>query len=1203
LAQDRSSLVYRMAVPVGSYGSRNVWAQRDWLALGTDRVPALRDGLSHPDPLIRRAAATVLNGLSVMRFLDGSPLYCHTEEGRSLLPALLTAIDDVSPEVRRQAAGAMACMLLDPDSEARQRMTGAIRAGLAPRVPSLTAELQTAVESKQWSFQQSRDITGAVRALHLAGGAAREAVPTLLDLWVASGEADVSSSPDAIREAVWAIGPSGTDLERFIGLVGHIGVNSEGWRHSLDRRVRAPAAQPDYLRFAKDSTRFGPWNELDDVTPIPAWSDDDVTTLLRILHGTIAVPAGVRAERELKLRVSLVSQRVLAAMLLGTVRTRVAEAAEALQQTAADRANDRRLRIAAVIALGVLNVPSSAATLLQLLGDTDITIRWRAAVGLGRLRHLAAIPALRQGLADPDMNIVAASAIALGAFGEAPSSAVLERVLEAPSLDNELYDFELYNGVDDLFAAYPPVAIDVLRRSLTKRSDCASALRVARNMGPEAIALVPDIVATLRGGCFQWPDIALSHILRGSDGASAVAKEAIEALYGHETPSGYNRHSEDALVEIGSGIAVLLPRVIAELKEAVAKDWSPSHRSLRLLGAMGPAAAPALPFVVEAWDSTERDAAIRGIGPDALPGIVVGAYGEMVRQRLPEILLLLTGDEYAMFGVEGSRLGQISDASVEALAQLLSDPRARGGAARVLAMLGSRAGPAIASLCRALESDEAAVRLLAVHTLRDIGVTGSPAVSQLAALADGADPLLRAAAIAALGEIGEPSVGVLLERARRGGSDAETRVILLQALGASASASEPVLDALSEGSRDEDPDVRRAAVASIGVLGVTAPGELQIAIRAADDQVAGVRAAAADALGTATLDQALAVGALVRLTADHDVLVQQRALSALARLRPAAPDHVIAVARALQTSESALSRSLAALALREIGPPAIVVLDVLIGWVNDPDPTVRENVVAAIGALGPGAARALPVLEQADKAYTNLGRFVECARRRIQQRFEWHESMAWQSALPEFEWVRPTVRGLLPRATLAGPGATLGSVAETLTAALARQGYSDRSFLAVGQDGFAIVTRAERINETGAALPPPNRWETGPIAPGFFNVREIVRWLQHGDVRHLRVAIVLVAKRFHDGPATARAELSAFSDWISTQGLRLPSILERTPFDTRSLEQYDCAVFVYHFRKLDDGRTELVSPDGYNLAFGDHMRSIGLEPALRELGK
>src|SRR5262249_44957719 len=250
------------------------------------------------------------------------------------------------------------------------------------------------------------------------------------------------------------------------------------------------------------------------------------------------------------------------------------------------------------------------------------------------------------------------------------------------------------------------------------------------------------------------------------------------------------------------------------------------------------------------------------------------------------------------------------------------------------------------------------------------------------------------------------------------------------------------------------------------------------------------------------------------------------------------------------------------------------------------------------GAIGPSAAIAEPALRQLRLKEPGLAQYVECAIRLIARNFTYDSSMAWQSALPQFPWPKPSAAGQLALSAFPATSTRLKDVSDVLERALTRLGYSDRRYFAVGQDGFALVTRLERIDDTGEALPSPNRWAMGAISPGF-DVLEIAKRLVVGDTRSWRLTTLVVSKQVTEQNTVATQSEAA--SWISGQGLWLPSEVGFRPLRGDSAkDEYHCSVLVYHFVKEEGVAPRLLIPDD-KLTIADHLAKIRLEAELRRI--
>src|SRR5262249_44267587 len=87
-------------------------------------------------------------------------------------------------------------------------------------------------------------------------------------------------------------------------------------------------------------------------------------------------------------------------------------------------------------------------------------------------------------------------------------------------------------------------------------------------------------------------------------------------------------------------------------------------------------------------------------------------------------------------------------------------------------------------------------------------------------------------------------------------------------------------------------------------------------------------------------------------------------------------------------------------------------------------------------------------------------------------------------ALPKFPWPPPrfTNYDLVPRKLVGGDQNTLADVHTRLVKALEGSGYYSNGLFSI-PEGFAVVTRVERISNNGAPFPPDTRWTRHKLLP------------------------------------------------------------------------------------------------------------------------
>lgn len=148
-------------------------------------------------------------------------------------------------------------------------------------------------------------------------------------------------------------------------------------------------------------------------------------------------------------------------------------------------------------------------------------------------------------------------------------------------------------------------------------------------------------------------------------------------------------------------------------------------------------------------------------------------------------------------------------------------------------------------------------------------------------------------------------------------------------------------------------------------------------------------------------------------------------------------------------------------------------------------------------------------------------------------------------------------RSLLAR----GNQATLGDVARHLDLALARVGYSERSYYAV-PGGFALATRLEQITPDGAPKPDPQRWSTTLPEQPVFSLGDYLRVLFAAPRGDYRVIVFIVTDQAF--ATSARIATNAQAEaWLAGGMDRLPRALRAIAFDAN----FEASALVYQFRK------------------------------------
>jgi hypothetical protein len=171
--------------------------------------------------------------------------------------------------------------------------------------------------------------------------------------------------------------------------------------------------------------------------------------------------------------------------------------------------------------------------------------------------------------------------------------------------------------------------------------------------------------------------------------------------------------------------------------------------------------------------------------------------------------------------------------------------------------------------------------------------------------------------------------------------------------------------------------------------------------------------------------------------------------------------------------------------------------------------------------------------------------------------------------------------------------ATFGDVDSILHRALSATGYDTMSYFAAPL-GFALVTRVEQIEATGAPKPPPWRWsvEAPTITLSEFSLSGYLRALFTANPGHYRVLIFVVTdsliKQTEQHVPIEEARL-----WMYKGVVALPHAIASKPWTATSA----CVALVYEFVRNDGQQAKVVVP-------GSIEGSVHLRPMLRaEFGR
>ena len=182
--------------------------------------------------------------------------------------------------------------------------------------------------------------------------------------------------------------------------------------------------------------------------------------------------------------------------------------------------------------------------------------------------------------------------------------------------------------------------------------------------------------------------------------------------------------------------------------------------------------------------------------------------------------------------------------------------------------------------------------------------------------------------------------------------------------------------------------------------------------------------------------------------------------------------------------------------------------------------------------------------------------------------------------LPDFPWPAPkasthwvaSTKFLAPIESKSNKR-TLTDVASALERKLQLAGYTERSYFSI-PNGFAVVTKLERINEDGTINQKGDRWalEDKPLKFAF-DINAYFRALFTADPGHYRAFAFYVTNRksiFDGNPA----HYDNVKDWTHTGGNSLLNEHSNVEYS----EDYNCTVSVYSYERPKGGDPILLDP-------------------------
>ncbi|MEZ5325245.1 MAG: HEAT repeat domain-containing protein [Verrucomicrobiales bacterium] len=509
-------------------------------------------------------------------------------------------------------------------------------------------------------------------------------------------------------------------------------------------------------------------------------------------------------------------------------------------------------------------------------------------------------------------------------------------------------------------------------------------------LGPEAVDALPALIQALDDDQDQVFFHAVSAIAK----IGPAAEPAIPALMSRLGPVR-SRYGEQVNLRAAFALSRIGEAAVAPLLSAVRdSDETLCSNAIEALASMPPAvSAPAIDELVKLLgDDRERVAAsvVRALstyGKSIVPHIVEVLQNGSVAQKRDSIraLGLLGKDaESSAAGILGAvQEGdpQVLIAALDSLVRIRYSPAettqliVRGlqskdetvfNAAADSALLLYQVYPALDTtpFAEAIPSADEATRLRFASVLGRMDAAAAPAAPALIAAAEQASSQKAALSFAdSLGGIGESAVPLLIEAAGKIPSAELTEESWPVA--ALASIGQPAVGPLRHGLKSPNNSSRKAAVATLGLLGTKALPAIEELFATLNDPDSDVRGFALIALPRAGVPSERLLPVLEPLASDASSAVRAQAFRAMGNIKDADGKTLPLLRKGMQDSEMLVQISAieAAGNLGENGVAAVPFLKELLEAAPLDMTTDRERAaIVALGKIGPGAEPAVSVV-------------------------------------------------------------------------------------------------------------------------------------------------------------------------------------------------------------------------------------------------
>ncbi|HTU26269.1 MAG TPA: HEAT repeat domain-containing protein [Pirellulales bacterium] len=501
------------------------------------------------------------------------------------------------------------------------------------------------------------------------------------------------------------------------------------------------------------------------------------------------------------------------------------------------------------------------------------------------------------------------------------------------------------------------LAVAVLATGWSLVGQCADS-PAAKGAADAAADPVPGLIKSMATGTTEARQDAIDDLADLGPKAKAAVPQLTEALKAKE--AGIRWRAARALAAIGPDASDAAPALAAALGD---KEHHVRSHAAYALGALGPGGAPytkQLVALITDPDMHVRRAVVRAIGKiHSDPEIVVPAMVQALSTADPSDALAAIRS-LAMYGEKAA------PAAIKVLKEAPPKSKARYWACVLLAELGPKAEPGIDPLKAALSDEDPGTRMQAALALGQIGPAAKSAVPALVhVLDDDALTGVRYTAAYALGQIGDKEAVASLKKASVG-KDTLLSTLSIWAIAKLEPENEQAvgkaIDAIVSAMEDKRPEVRQAAAQALWDL--KAPHEkVGPALAAAlNDENPEVVANVLDSL--ASLGEKIAPRVS---TALEDPKRQARALALVERMGPQARQCVPVLVKLLgqvgdENPANNEKKEQILTALGAVGPDAAPAVAAIAPALASNDPQVVGAACFALSRIGPPAASTLPAI-------------------------------------------------------------------------------------------------------------------------------------------------------------------------------------------------------------------------------------------------